>query len=454
MQTSCEKISDSEVKLSVEVTEEELNPLIERLTDHFVRTAKIPGFRPGRVPKSIILKKIGIDEIRNEAINDSLPGFLQQAVNKESLKYLATKELNVLSGMKEGPLRFDATVEVVPDVQIEGYKDVIVESESPEVTNKDLTRAIQSVTAPWGRVEKVDREIRTGDFVTLDIYECEPGGEFKLVEQSYLYEVGTNELWDDKLIGSKVNDRVQFHYDADSTESEDRESEDRESEYRESEDRESEGKRAIGAVCLEIKAVSEIVYPEISDEWLQENLKFESKAQFEEELRQRIAVEKKSLLYNNFKNNAVKALIDKVKVKIPTSLLQDSAEPYVKDLEKELKKRKIKTSEFLSSPDAEITLSQINNLAADRAKLDLALSAIISAENLSLDQELLETLETSEVSNKSGFTEYFLSLRALNWYLDNVKIKLPDGSLTDSKTLFGTGKINDTEEKKESDDGI
>ena len=126
MHASAEVLEGNKVKLSVEVDEEELARAEEVTFRRLSREARLPGFRPGKVPRRVLQARLGPLAIREEVLRDALPRYYAEAVEETELDVIAAPEIDVTAGSDGGPLAFDAVVEVRPEVAIVGYEGLQV----------------------------------------------------------------------------------------------------------------------------------------------------------------------------------------------------------------------------------------------------------------------------------------------------------------------------------------
>src|SRR5262249_36395754 len=109
------------VKLSVEVDEAEFDRDIDAAFRKIAREVRIPGFRPAKAPRRIREARIGTAPAREQALRDAIPQYLAQAVREHSVDIIATPEVDITAGQEDGPVTFDATVEIRPTVIVPGY---------------------------------------------------------------------------------------------------------------------------------------------------------------------------------------------------------------------------------------------------------------------------------------------------------------------------------------------
>src|ERR1700722_8696065 len=214
MRATAAPVEGNRVRLSVELDESEVDEALNSTVRRLARDVRVPGFRPGRVPRPVLEARLGGAEVlRQQAISDALPDLYAQAVVDTEVDPIAAPEIDITSGEAGGPLTFDALVEVRPTVSVAGYGGLVVTVPGIEVSDEEIDAQVDRVREQSGELEVVGRPARDGDYVTIDLHGTRPVGDDLDVED-FLYEVGTGSDiagLDEQLRGSKVGDILQFH---------------------------------------------------------------------------------------------------------------------------------------------------------------------------------------------------------------------------------------------------
>ena len=114
MKAVVESLEGNRVKVSVEVDEAEFERDLDAAFRRISREVRLPGFRPGKAPRRVLEAKLGKDVGREEALREALPGYYSQAVRENEVDVIAAPEIEITAGKDEGPVTFDAVVEVRP----------------------------------------------------------------------------------------------------------------------------------------------------------------------------------------------------------------------------------------------------------------------------------------------------------------------------------------------------
>ena len=256
MKSDVTSLPENKVKVSIEVDEDTFEGAIDQAFKKIGREVTIPGFRRGKVPRRVLEARIGRQSARFEALNDALPGYYAEAVRAHQVDVIAAPEFDLTGGTEDGPVCFDAVVEVRPQVEVEGYADLEVEVPSPVAAPDEVEAELTRLRRQFAELRDVERPAADGDHVTIDIVGSVDGEPLPgLTADDYLYEVGqgavTPEL-DDHLRGASDGDVLEF--DAAHPVQEDTRIDFR----------------------IAVKGVQEQVLPELTDEWADANTEFDT----------------------------------------------------------------------------------------------------------------------------------------------------------------------------------
>lgn len=217
MKTAVEKLSPTRVKLNVQVPFAELTPAIEQATKKIADQVQIPGFRKGKVPARLIEQRFGRPTIMQEAVNDALPDFYQQAALEAELRPVGRPEVEVtdipgLDGSDEGDLVFVVEQDVRPEIELPDLSAVEVEIEEPAVDDDAVDVRLDALRERFGTLVGVDRPAADGDFVSLDMVAKIGDEEIETVE-GVSYRIGEGNMLDgldEALIGLSAGETTTF----------------------------------------------------------------------------------------------------------------------------------------------------------------------------------------------------------------------------------------------------
>ena len=121
MKSSLEPLEGNKVKLSVHVDEDEFDRNIDQAFKKLAREIRLPGFRAGKAPRRVLEARIGVAPARQQALQDSVPEYLAKAVREHDVDLIASPDVDITAGEDDGPVEFDATCEVRPEITVPGY---------------------------------------------------------------------------------------------------------------------------------------------------------------------------------------------------------------------------------------------------------------------------------------------------------------------------------------------
>jgi trigger factor len=315
-------------ELVVEVPADEVSKAFRRITGKYGKYARIPGFRPGKVPESVIRRKFGT-EIRKEVIDSLLPERFNRAVHELGLRPVGQPQATDVTVEDGAPLKAKAVFEYIPDFSIEGYQGVTVEKPSAEVTEEEFAREIEQLRESRVTFEPVEdeRALKDGDWAQIhykgqvtDESDAAPVDQptdegssagMPIEGEDSLVEVGgkdTVEAFSAVLRGAKAGQelKAEVTYPADYAET-----------------------RLAGktvAYELEVKGIKKRTLPELDDDFAREMGEYESYAELEARVREHLANRKRRVVENETREKLFGALAERFPFPVPESLVQEQVD--------------------------------------------------------------------------------------------------------------------------------
>lgn len=162
-------VSQCQKDISIEVSAEEVKKEFEKTYDSYMRYVKVPGFRPGRVPRDVVKQRFN-KEVKDEVMGQLLPHALQHAVVDHKLRIVGEPHLKEFSITEGEPFKFQVSIEVLPEIELKEYKGLKVTKRLATVTDEDVEKTIRGWrenAAEFIPVE--DRPSKDGDFVSVNL---------------------------------------------------------------------------------------------------------------------------------------------------------------------------------------------------------------------------------------------------------------------------------------------
>ncbi|MDZ7673848.1 MAG: trigger factor [Acidimicrobiales bacterium] len=431
MNSTVEPLEDNKVKVSVTVDENEFETDIDAAFKRIAQEVNLPGFRRGKAPRKLLEARIGTAPAREEALREALPRYYADAVSEHEVDVIAAPELDITEGEEDGPITFEAVVEVRPVVTIAGYDGLRVTMPQPTPTDDEIDAQLERMRSVDATVETVDRPAEEGDTVVIDIAGTLDGEEQDgLTTDDYSYEVGsgviTSEV-DEQLNGASAGDELDFdatHPDED---------EERQLHF-----------------TIEVKDVQAKVLPELTDEWAAENSDFETVEEIKADLVERMTQVRRSQGAQQLQEKVAQALAELVTDEIPEALVSNELNSRLQDLGMRLQAQGMDLEQYLmmTGRSQEDLLDELRQNAETSARVDLALRAIATAEDIEctddeLDAEIDEVAERADekpakVRDQLERNDQLPAVRsdiekrkALEWLLDHVEIVDENGDPVD-----------------------
>ncbi len=279
MRTTLKERDGNKVKIEVEVTPEELKEAYDVKLRELVREVRIPGFRPGKAPVTMVQQKLGDEAILADAVESAMSRWFVQAMVDLGLEAVARPDVDMGDALPEldKSLTFSAEVTVMPEVKLGEYKGLRVPKDSVEVTDAEVDSRVERLQNEFSELNPVEgRAVKNGDFVLADFQATLDGNVIDELEAGdYLFEVGGSQIFpevEEQVVGMSAGESKSFPVAL---------SDDIPAE-------ELAGKTV--EFSLTLKEIKEKVLPEVTDEWVTEVCEFKTVDEFRADIRGRLRV--------------------------------------------------------------------------------------------------------------------------------------------------------------------
>jgi trigger factor len=360
----------------VDVEAAEVSKAYNRVSNNYRKYARIPGFRPGKVPESVIRRKFA-NEIRKEVIDTLLPGRFNQVVSELGLQPVGQPQVTELSVEDGQPLHVKAVFEYLADFSIDGYKDVKVEKPSAEVSEEDFQQEIERMRESRATIEPIeeDRALVDGDWAQISYKGYIEAEAAEPIEgQDALVEIGgkdTVEAFTTALRGAKPGQELKAEvvYPA---------------EYGESN---LAGKTV--SYDVEVKAIKKRTLPELNDEFAKEMGNYESFAELEKRVREYLANRKQRSVENETKERLFAALAERFTFPVPESLVQEQIDQRLDRGLRALAAQGMSPDQMRQMDFGRLRAAQRDSATAE-VKSSILLDRIAREENITVSDEDME----------------------------------------------------------------
>ena len=200
-------------ELDLEIPAEEVTKKIESVAKEFARIARVPGFRPGKAPVSLIRRRFA-EDIKGEVLQALVPERVEKAVSEQKLTPVSQPQVEKLDFAEGQPLKFRAVFEVLPEFELGNYKDLAIEMPVMDITEADITKTLEEMRERAAAFAPVEgRAVENGDYVQLKLMGTPAGGGEPLQADSVLCHIGaeeTMEPFNENLRGANIGDHKNF----------------------------------------------------------------------------------------------------------------------------------------------------------------------------------------------------------------------------------------------------
>ena len=330
MKISVRNLEPTKVKLTVTVEPEELNPYLDAARKEIAKQVNVPGFRKGHVPGKIIDQRIGFAAVAGEAVNDAVPELYSKALDEKKIRPMAQPEFDVQdvpqSANDETKLKFTATVERRPDIELPEIDGLEIAISKPEVKDEDVDKRLETLRQRFGTLVGVDRPAAKGDFANIDLT-AEIDGETVDSQEGVSYELGSNTMLDgldEALDGLSAGEETTFEGTLEAGE--------------------HEGQKAT--VKVKVNSVKAEELPELNDEFASEASEFDTLDELKADIRKAAAQDAEGRQATEARDAFIAKLQEGLEIPVPKGVKANMVEEQLKgmtpDPEKATKEQKAK----------------------------------------------------------------------------------------------------------------
>ena len=384
MKSTVETLDDNRVKLSVEVDEETFDVAVDAAFKRIAKEVRMPGFRPGKAPRRLLEAQFGSAVGREEALREAMPEYYAQAVIEHDVDVVAPPEIEITGGQEDGPVQFDAVVEIRPSVSAAGYDGLRVEIPNPVASAEEIDEQIDNLRRNFAELSVVERAAADEDHVTIDI-EATHGDESVpgLTTTDYDYLLGSGAVVpeiDENLRGVSAGDEVEFsadHPDPDEEEP--------------------------LQFSITVKEVKEAVLPDLDDEFAKANSEFETVEDLRADMADRMNTMRIQQANMAVQQNTAEALAALVTDEIPESMIENEINARIQDLVQRLQQQGMDVGAYLGAvgQTAETLAAEFREPAEQAVKVDLALRSVADLQGLVPDDDRIDEV-IAEMAGPSG----------------------------------------------------
>ncbi|MBS3736680.1 trigger factor [Candidatus Bipolaricaulota bacterium] len=393
----------TEVTLEITIDSNTVNNKLDEIYNKTVEELDIPGFRKGKVPKSFVKARFGDDVFYEDAQKELVEEYLPKALEENEINPVSEPETEIDEFERGEDFTFEASVEVMPEIELEDYKGIEVEDPgTEEVTEEEIEEELQSLREENGQlVPKEGGVVEAGDHVTVSV----PDGNTQEVEVSDDEDNPTSDL-----IGKSVGDEVQVAAETPEDEIE-----------------------------LEVSDIKELDLPEIDDEFAKD-LGYEDLEKLRTEIKSDLFEQKEEERTDEIGDKILEKIIEKNDFSPPQKMLEQIVNDKVEETKQQIGSDSFTDLLEQEGKTEDDWVEDVEKSTEEQLKQRLVLNKIAELEEIELsDEEFEEELE--EQADKQGVNPIKLKnqLRAqdqLESYRDSLKHEKVFEFLIDSANLI------------------
>ena len=380
MKTTVKHLSDTKVELTISLDKDELEAAHQVALTKLAKNIKVPGFRKGKVPASVAAKNVDPQALAEQTLEDALSRAVAEAYLKEGLQALDRPAVEVKKFVPGQELEFTAETEILPKVTLGDYKKLKAKKAKVSVEVKDIDEIIERMRSGFSQKQDVDRAAKDGDEVTIDFvgkkddvaFDGGTATDYTLVLGSNTFIPGFEEGIVGKKIGETFDLKLEFPKDYHAAA--------------------LKGAKVVFTTTL--KAIKEVVLPEINDEFAAKAGPFTSVDDLKADIKRELTDQKEREAGEKLKDALVNELIEVSTIPAPEVLIKDQSESIERDMMQNLMYQGLTLEQYLENQGFESKEkwleTEVRQNAKKRVQAGLVLAELSKVEKIEATEKELD----------------------------------------------------------------
>jgi len=379
VKSTVETLSPTRVRLSIEVPFAELEPNVRKAYKTIGEQIRIPGFRPGKVPTSLIDQRIGRPVVLEEAARDAIPEHYLAAVREHEVKVLGPPSVEITKLDEKEQFAFTAEVDVRPEVELPDLSGLSATVDPLEIAEEEVDAQVNALRERFGTLKGVERPAQNDDFVQIDLMATVDGDEVPGGSASGIsHQVGSGRLLDgldEALVGMSAGEEKTFTT------------------------------QLVGGdyagqdanVSVTVKTVRERELPPLDDDFAQLASEFDTLDELRSDVRERVHRVKQLEQAYQARDKVLEALLAATEVPVPEGVVAEEVDYRRQAMSDQLERIGSSLEEYLSeeSKSEDDLATDLTSTATNAVRTQILLDAIADAEEVGVtDAELTQEVLT------------------------------------------------------------
>ena len=377
MKTTVKNLSETKVEVTIIVDANELADAEKVALVKLSNTVKVPGFRAGKVPASVAAKHVDPQALQEQLMDDAISKAVAESFVAEKIQALERPTVDIKKYVPGESLEFVAEVEVLPPVVLGDYKTLKAKAEKVKITDAEIDEVVGRMQSGMSEKTEVTRKAEDGDETLIDFVGKKNGVAFDGgTGTDYTLKLGSNQFipgFEEGIIGHKPGEEFDIElafpddYHA----------------------KELAGEKVTFTVTL--KKLSALTLPEIDDELAKKAGPFETLKELKDDIKREITAQKEKESGEKLRDDLISELIEKSKVPVPATLVEDQMRSIEQDFAQNLTYRGLDLDTYLTTngfpTEEEWREKEVKPAAERRTKAGLVLSELSKAEKVTATEE-------------------------------------------------------------------
>lgn len=380
MKHTTEKLSDTKVKVSVELIAKELTTAKTQALKKLAPEIKVAGFRKGKVPPHVAEKHLDPTHLASEVADEAINIAMNDIIEHDDLRVLDRPDVNLTEYKPYESLSFTAEFEVLPEITLGDYKKLKVTKDKVSVTAKDIDEVIERIQKGYAEKTPVEREAKNGDEVTINFVGTKDGEPVDgATGNDYPLALGSNTFipgFEEGIVGHKTGDV----FDLPLTFPKDYHS--------------PELKGAKVTFKVTVVSVNEVKLPEANDELAAKSGPFTSLDDMKADIKKELLAQKEKTALDKLKDDLVGQLVESSVIPLPEILIEDQMKAIERDFQQNLMYQGMSVEQFMEvqgyKDHDELHDKEFRPAAERRVKAGLVLAELSKVEKVEITQDDLE----------------------------------------------------------------